>query len=139
MIILKRNCTDLRPWLTCNLLGLLLMIYTGSCWTTVAISIERYLRVCWDYSSKRTHIFYTMPIIIGSVIFNIPMLFIYEVDSQGSIHTRELASEEWFINYSLYTRCLLIFVLPVLSIITLNLLTFRKVYSLSSTISNNQR
>ena len=45
---------------------------TGSVWTTVAVSIERYLSVCRGYRSDRVHLFYTAPILFFSIFFNAP-------------------------------------------------------------------
>ena len=83
--------------------------------------------------------FYTIPIIIGAVVFNIPTFFMIELDDQGFIQTNEIATTEEMINYATYARPLIIFVLPVLFLLTFNYLTYRKINSLSSTISNSQR
>ncbi len=49
---------------------------TGSVWTTMAVSIERYLTVCMGYRpNKVQHLFYTAPILLLSLLFNIPRCF----------------------------------------------------------------
>jgi hypothetical protein len=54
----------LRPWLTPYWLPVIQISLTGSVWTTIAVSVERYFTVCL---SKRfntvQHLFYTLPII----------------------------------------------------------------------------
>ena len=46
---------------------------TGSVWTTIAVSVERYCTVCLSmrYNTVQ-HLFYTLPILAFSFVFNIP-------------------------------------------------------------------
>ena len=61
-----------RPWMTPYMLPCIQLTLTGSVWTTVAVSIERYLSVCRGYRSDRVHLFYTAPILFFSIFFNAP-------------------------------------------------------------------
>lgn len=65
-----------RPWLTPYWLPVIQISLTGSVWTTMAVSIERFLTVCLSYRSNTVqHLFYTLPIVLFSLVFNIPRFF----------------------------------------------------------------
>ncbi len=47
----------------------------------MAVSIERYLTVCLGYRpNKVQHLFYTAPILVLSLLFNIPRFFELQVE-----------------------------------------------------------
>ena len=62
-----------RPWLTPYWLPVIQISLTGSVWTTIAVSVERYFTVCLSkrYNTVQ-HLFYTLPILAFSFVFNIP-------------------------------------------------------------------
>merc|ERR1719312_2287531 len=65
--------TYCKPWMTPYMLPVIQLTLTGSVWTTVAVSVERYLSVCRSYrSDHRIHLFYTAPILAASFLFNGP-------------------------------------------------------------------
>ena len=53
-----------RPWLTPYWLPVIQISLTGSVWTTIAVSVERYFTVCLSkrYNTVQ-HLFYTLPIL----------------------------------------------------------------------------
>lgn len=65
-----------RPYLTPYWLPVIQIALAGSVWTTMAVSVERYLTVCCSYrSNKVQHLYYTVPIIVSSFLFNAPRFF----------------------------------------------------------------
>ena len=67
------NVLRCRPWLTPYWLPVIQISLTGSVWTTIAVSVERYFTVCLSkrYNTVQ-HLFYTLPILAFSFVFNIP-------------------------------------------------------------------
>ena len=137
-----------RPWLFCYFWAVKGIALNGSCWTTVGISIERYLCVWHNVNCKRVHLFYTTPIFISSVLINLPVFFTFTVSQndpdQGfdlNVQPTQFALEEGLKGYQFYTyiRFILLFVLPILALIIFNSLIFKKIYTLSSTSSIDQR
>ena len=132
-----------RPWLFCYLWGLKRAAATGGTWTIVGISIERYLSVRHHIKTKRIHRFYTIPIVITSMLINIPWFFQFRVsenDRAGSdlnvqpteyklSEARELA----------YARFVVLFILPLLALIVFNSLIYKQIRSLQETDSIPQR
>ncbi len=66
----------IRPWLTPYWLPVIQIALTGSVWTTIAVSVERYCTVCLSkrYNTVQ-HLCYTLPILGFSFVFNIPRFF----------------------------------------------------------------
>ena len=52
--------------------------FLGSIWTTVAVSVERYLVVCQSNKSSKFPIYF-IPILAFAMLFNIPRFFEYEL------------------------------------------------------------
>lgn len=66
----------IRPVLTPYWLPVIQIALTGSVWTTMMVSVERYLTVCLSYRSPKVqHMIYTFPIIFFAFLFNIPRFF----------------------------------------------------------------
>ena len=71
----------------CHVWGLARVAGTGISLTTLGITIERYLSVCHGRRSKRILLLYTAPIVLTSILFNIPEFLIREtfLNANGSI------------------------------------------------------
>ena len=142
-LLLKEQLLMFRPWLFCYLWGLRRAAAAGGTWTTVGISIERYLSIRHHVKTKRIHRFYTIPIVIVSMLMSITWFFQFEVsenDRAGSdlnvqpteyklSEARELA----------YARFVLLFILPLLALIVFNSLIYKQIRSLQETDSIPQR
>ena len=68
--------SDLIKYLTPYFLFPFKLISTyGTIFMTVAISIERYIGIHYSWMEKRKGWFYIIPVILISVILNVPMFF----------------------------------------------------------------
>ena len=66
------------PMLLPHLLPIIQITLTGSVWITTAVSMDRFFTIClgyYNHSKLFTHLFYTLPIVMFSVLFNAPRFF----------------------------------------------------------------
>ena len=142
-LLSKEQLLMFRPWLFCYVWGLRRAAATGGAWTTVGISIERYLSVRHHIKTKRIHRFYTIPTVIGSTLINIPWFFQFKVsenDRAGSdlnVQLTEFGLSE--ASQLGYARFVLRFILPLLALIVFNSLIYKQIRSLQETDSIPQR
>ena len=155
----------IRPWLTPYWLPIIQIALTGSVWTTMAVSVERYLTVCLSYRSNTVqHLFYTLPISVFAILFNIPRFFELETVKEVRIMaeyndtlgqhvnvTREMpvinateirADPSYSRDYVLIANSFALAFIPTIVLIILNSLIFRtisKATRLHNAISSNQR
>ncbi|CAB4065556.1 unnamed protein product [Lepeophtheirus salmonis] len=154
-----------RPWLLPFLLPLLQIALTGSVWTTTAVSLERYLTVCQGYRPTNIqYLYYTIPIMGFSLIFNIPHFFelTTQVGQHNTTHVDDLTgdiinvtidkpivipteirkSPEYSRDYVLIANSLALIFIPMLVLIILNSLIYRTISQATkrhNAISSNQR
>ena len=145
-----------RPWMTPYMLPVIQLTLTGSVWTTVAVSVERYLSVCRSYrSDHRIHLFYTAPILAASFLFNGPrVLELTTVMTNTTIGDNQTVAVPMAVptdlrldlsyrrDYVTVANSLFLIVLPFITLIVLNSLIFRTITQATrrhNAISSNQR
>ena len=154
-----------RPWLTPYMLPVIQIALTGSVWTTVAVSVERYLTVCLNYRSDKIHLFYTAPILMVSFVFNVPRFFELRTVVEPHNVTRfdEITNETiitdviekpivmptdfrkdpgYSRDYVLIANSLGVVFIPIITLVVLNSLIFRTITKATqrhNAISSNQR
>jgi len=140
----------------------------GSIFTTLALSIERYLTVAhpfarlrYGYSSRH----FIIPVVLYSVLFNLPKFFELTTScpesAQETLNTsivgapgkflgdclhgdleivgREMRGNYWYLNiYILWLNTLLNILFPVSSLIVLNIIIFRKIEEHLKNLGSNR-
>ena len=95
----------------------------GSIYMTMAISIERYLGVCHPQITEREKArLYILPVLIFTIIFNIPKFINYTVNGEGVIQHLEAWSKTKAYRTVYYCWVSIIFlsIIPMVSILYLN-------------------
>ncbi|XP_071130680.1 FMRFamide receptor-like [Mytilus edulis] len=116
---------------------LVMSIQQCNVWITVATSVERYVSICHPFkaskwiSKKKTKISLAI-ITIVSIIYNIPRCLAFKtktpcVEGQSSgecfvLMTTEFGGSDFYHFYQLYLYTFLIYVIPLCSLLVLNLL-----------------
>ena len=122
------------------------MASTGSCWTTVGISIALYLFKCHNFEDphsppKRAYpYFFTIPIVLGSALFSIPILFFTDLHLDKAEGRCQVCSDHdgLYKVYVKYIQVTLLILLPIIILIILNSLIIRKVYKESCNDATNR-
>ena len=87
---------DLIKYLTPYFLFPFKLISTyGTIFMTVAISIERYIGIHYSWMEKRKSWFYTIPVILISVILNVPTFFEKQVIQSEEEDGKIIIKETW--------------------------------------------
>ena len=154
-----------RPYLTPYWLPVIQIALAGSVWTTMAVSVERYLTVCCSYrSNKVQHMYYTVPIIVSSFLFNAPRFLELrtELVAHNATVFNETLGEEVNVtimkpelmptelrrdpgysrDYVLFANSFALAFFPMLALIILNSLIFRTISKATerhNAISSHQR
>ena len=84
--ILLKNIYNLNKSVKCIILIIFQICLTGSCYTTIAITIERFLAIRLPFFMQRYNIkarHFMFPVVIYGVIYNVPRFFEYEVVYNG--------------------------------------------------------
>ena len=107
----------------------------GSIWSTVGIAVERYLIICHNYKSKKIYL-YILPIVLGSLLLNMPTFFIWKMDGstvRPSQFGLSKAIRTYYLGYVLPT---FIFFLPVILFFILNTTILLKIWRLRRNFSH---
>ena len=104
-------------------------------WSTVGIAVERYLIICHNYKSKKIYL-YILPIVLGSLLLNMPTFFIWKMDGstvRPSQFGLSKAIRTYYLGYVLPT---FIFFLPVILFFILNTTILLKIWRLRRNFSH---
>uniref|UniRef100_A0A915KZX1 G-protein coupled receptors family 1 profile domain-containing protein n=1 Tax=Romanomermis culicivorax TaxID=13658 RepID=A0A915KZX1_ROMCU len=106
---------------------------TGSVWTMVAISVDRFIAIRWplkarDVLTDEKAKFFVTVIGVGSILYNIPIYFELEQDENGMLRaTKFRDSSEYITIYKGYCYLIFMFVGPALVTLLLNLIVTKSV------------
>uniref|UniRef100_A0A7E4VLB2 G_PROTEIN_RECEP_F1_2 domain-containing protein n=1 Tax=Panagrellus redivivus TaxID=6233 RepID=A0A7E4VLB2_PANRE len=125
-----------------------LMAQTGSVWTCVAITVDRFLAVKYPlhmrlWCTPQKAICALCCITGLSILYKIPSIFELKLDENGRVHKTELRDNRLYILlYNTYGNVLILFVIPWVIIIALNVVTVnavRAAYKIRREMRLNQR
>ena len=107
----------------------------GSTWSTVGIAIERYLIICHNYTSHRMS-WYIVPIALGSLIFNIPIFFLWEINVSRYTPREWALDKANFMGYFILAHPAFVFFLPVTLLLIFNAKVVLKIRKLQRDLNN---
>ena len=108
------------------------LVYTGSAFMTVLLTLERYLKIVLTHKSdkwcttKRINA-WILCASLFALLINIPYYMAYAWDKNGDVYITEFGSSQFFINYEMWGYFIFRFLFPWLMLVVLSTLVTIKV------------
>ena len=107
----------------------------GGTWSTVGIAIERYLIICHQCKCNRMS-WYIVPIALGSLLFNMPMFFLWEINVSRYTPRKWALDKTNLMGYFIITHPAFVFFLPVTLLLIFNTKVVLKIRKLQQDLNN---
>ena len=133
------NC---RPMVFYYLNGVASIATMINIWSTVGIAVERYLIICHNKKSNKRTYLYILPIVLGSLLFSMPIFFVWEMHGSRLGPSQLGLSRAMYPDYFVYARPTFCFFIPVILLFIFNSQVLLKIWKLQrnlSHISENNR
>ena len=128
--------THFRPKLFYFLHAPLTIAMTGSIWSTVGIAVERYLIICHNKKSNKRTYLYILPIVLGSLLFSMPIFFVWEMHGSRLAPSQLGLSQAMYPDYFVYARPVFCFFIPVMLLFIFNTQVLLKIWKLQRNLSH---
>ena len=122
--------------------GAISVAIMGSIWSTVGIAVERYLIICHNKKSNKRTYLYILPIVLGSLLFSMPIFFVWEMHGSRLGPSQLGLSRAMYPDYFVYALPAFCFFIPVILLFIFNTQVLLKIWRLQrnlSHISENNR
>ena len=114
----------------------------GSIWSTVGIAVDRYLIICHNKESNKRTYLYILPIVLGSLLFSMPIFFVWEMHGSRLGPSQLGLTQAMYPDYFVYARPAFCFFIPVVLLVIFNTQVLLKIWKRQrnqNNISENNR